>query len=111
MARLTLAAATAQLASQAALLDAKDAEIAALKAKLAEQLDTQDFVSRAEYNRVQGVLRTTQLFLRKYKAEAKPATEITKRPFRERCLAYFKATGANSVTPSALLAWEQAHAQ
>jgi hypothetical protein len=38
-----------------------------------------DYVERAEYNRVQGVLRTTQQFMTKYKREARPGSAAAQR--------------------------------
>ena len=113
MAKLTLALASAQLA-------AKDAELAALREELShlQSRIKHDYIEMVEYNRVQGVLRSTQQFLAKYKRqlprsgmmEARPAASGTKRPFSERCKAYFAATGARSVTMPQLQAWEQANA-
>jgi len=105
MAKLTLTLAAAQLA-------AKDAELSALRDELShlQSRIKHDYVERAEYNRVQAVLRSTQQFCAKYKRQASPAASGTKRPFSERCKAYFAATGARSVTMPQLQAWEQANA-
>jgi len=105
MAKLTLTLAAAQLA-------AKDAELAALREELShlQSRIKHDYIEVVEYNRVQAVLRSTQQFMAKYKREARPAASGTKRPFSERCKAYFAATGARSVTMPQLQAWEQANA-
>ena len=105
MAKLTLALASAQLA-------AKDAELAALREELShlQSRIKHDYIEVVEYNRVQGVLRSTQQFLAKYKKAANPGASATKRPFSERCKAYLAATGARSVTMPQLQAWEQANA-
>ena len=105
MAKLTLTLAAAQLA-------AKDAEIAALQSELShlQSRIKHDYIERAEYNRVQAVLRSTQQFMAKYKRQASPAASSTKRPFSERAKAYMAATGERSVTMPKLLEWEAAHA-
>lgn len=104
MARTTLAQANARIAALEAALEAKDAELAHFASRIKH-----DYVERAEYNRVQGVLRSTQGFLTKYKNEARPRVNTSK-PFGERCRAYLEATGEKSVTSTRLVEWEQAQA-
>ena len=60
------------LASQAAQIAALEAGNAGLQAQLDELRSRikHDYVEREEYNRVQGVLRTTQQFAAKYKRQA-----------------------------------------
>ena len=105
MARKTIASLEAQVAALEAGLAGKQAELDELRSRIKH-----DYVERAEYNRVQAVLRSTQQFCAKYKRQASPAASGTKRPFSERCKAYFAATGARSVTMPQLQAWEQANA-
>ena len=107
MARTTVALLSAQVAVLTGERDALAAEVARLNAHIRHET-----VDVAEYRRVQGVLRSTQQFMLKYKREARPDTGSAKRPFSERCKAYMAATGARSVTMPQLQAWEaeQAHA-
>ena len=107
MARTTLAL----LSANVAVLEGENAELRAEVKRLNDHI-RHDTVDVAEYRRVQGVLRTTQSFAAKYKKEARGTgnVESTKRPYSERCKAYFAATGERSVTPTKLLAWEQANA-
>ena len=97
MAKLTLVLATAQLA-------AKDAEIAALQSELShlQSRVRHDYVERAEYNRVQAVLRSTQQFMAKYKRQASPAASSTKRPFSERAASQnsFRLASRSASIPS-----------
>ena len=68
MAKPTIAQLQAALAASEAGRLGLEQQLQALKVRI-----NHDFVSREEYNRVQGVLRSTQLFLKKYKDEARGA--------------------------------------
>ena len=67
MAKPTIAFLQASLAAAEADAAGARTELASLQARL-----RLDYVERTEYSRVQGVLRSTQQFLAKYKAEARP---------------------------------------
>ena len=107
MARTTLALLSAQVAVVTQARDALAAEVKRLNDHIRHNT-----VDVAEYRRVQGVLRTTQQFAKKYKNEARPGASASKGSFKDRCLAYMAATGARSVSMPQLQAWEreQAHA-
>ena len=105
MARPTIALLSAQVAVLSQDNEALLAEVKRLNDHIRHNT-----VDKAEYNRVQAVLRTTQQFAAKYKRESRPAASAAKGSFRERCLAYMAATGARSVTMPELQAWEQADA-
>ena len=105
MAKLTLAFATAQIA----VLSQGNEDLLAEVKRLNDHI-RHNTVDKAEYNRVQDVLRSTQQFCAKYKRQAYPGATAAKRPFSERCKAYLAATGARSVTMPQLQAWEANHA-
>lgn len=66
--KITHAQKDAQIAALEAALEERTREVAALRRTLRH-----DYIERSEYNRVQGVLRTTQQFLAKYKRQAQGA--------------------------------------
>ena len=68
MAKPTVAQLSAALAAAEARAEGAEQALASLQSRLRH-----DYVEIAEYRRVQGVLRSTQQFLAKYKAEARPA--------------------------------------
>lgn len=80
------------------------AEVEALRASLANV--KRDFVPIEEYRRVQGVLRTTQQFLAKYKALAGVERRRPARPDKAALEAFFAAhPDRKSVTPAELAAF------
>lgn len=78
MAKPTIAQLQAALAASEAGRLGLEQQLQALKVRI-----NHDFVSREEYNRVQGVLRSTQLFLKKYKDRCGEAAS-SERPVSER---------------------------
>ena len=91
--------------SQAERLAAEHADLLRLNAELREKLAA----ANAENLRVQALLRITQVKLKSASKaqEAKPIGAS----FKERCQAFFAATGARSVTPTELREWEVSNAQ
>lgn len=92
--------------SQVERLGAENAQLLTLVGELRTKLNVLkgEVVPMDEYRRVQALLRVTQVKL----ADAGKAIAGS---FRERCLAYFEATGERSVTPVQLREWEIANAQ
>ena len=86
------------------------ADLTRLNAELREKLAA----ANAENLRVQALLRITQVKL-KNAAKAQAAKAQAAKPvgasFKERCQAFFAATGARSVTPTELREWEVSNAQ
>jgi hypothetical protein len=80
---------------------------------LAEARKERDFFKENSL-RKEGVIQMLQKKVARLEGElgrqARPPVD-TKRSFRERCQAYFEATGERSVTAPQLIAWEQAQAQ
>lgn len=66
--KITHAQKDAQIAALEAALEGKDEALRALQSRIRH-----DYIERDEYNRVQGVLRSTQQFLAKYKRQAQGA--------------------------------------
>lgn len=64
------------------------AELAALQLRVKH-----DYVERAEYNRVQALLRSTQQFCKKYKDEARPSATSERRAAMDKARAEAMATG------------------
>lgn len=91
--------------SQAERLAAEHADLLRLNAELREKL----VAANAENLRVQALLRITQVKL-KNAAKAQAAKPVGA-SFKERCQAFFAATGARSVTPTELREWEVSNAQ
>ena len=81
------------------------ADLTRLNIELREKLAA----ANAENLRVQALLRITQVKL-KNAAKAQAAKPVTG-SFKERCQAFFAATGKRSVTPTELREWEVANAQ
>lgn len=81
------------------------ADLTLLNKELREKLA----VANAENLRVQALLRITQVKL-KNAAKAQAAKPVGT-SFKERCQAFFAATGARSVTPTELREWEASNAQ
>lgn len=81
------------------------ADLTLLNKELREKLAA----ANAENLRVQALLRITQVKLKSASKaqEAKPIGAS----FKERCQAFFAATGARSVTPTELREWEVSNAQ
>ena len=81
------------------------ADLTLLNQELREKLAA----ANAENLRVQALLRITQVRLKSASKaqEAKPIGAS----FKERCQAFFAATGARSVTPTELREWEVSNAQ
>ena len=81
------------------------ADLTRLNIELREKLAA----ANAENLRVQALLRITQVKLKSASKaqEAKPIGAS----FKERCQAFFAATGARSVTPTELREWEVSNAQ
>ncbi len=81
------------------------ADLTLLNQELREKLAA----ANAENLRVQALLRITQVKLKSASKaqEAKPIGAS----FKERCQAFFAATGARSVTPTKLREWEVSNAQ
>lgn len=94
--------------SQVERLGAENAQLLTLVGELRTKLNALkgEVVPMDEYRRVQALLRVTQVKL----AGASKAKPIAG-SFRERCLAYFAATGERSVTPVQLREWEISNAQ
>lgn len=109
MARVTHAQKDAHIASLESALEFAQSEVARLKAAAAAD----DSVPRAEYNRVQALLRTTQQFLAKYKRRAEPAEATPRIDWAGAAKAYCSAHGVASVSRADLIAYakEQAHAE
>ena len=82
------------------------ADLTLLNKELREKLAA----ANAENLRVQALLRITQVKLRDA-AKAAPRAERCGASFKERCQAFFAATGARSVTPTELREWEVSNAQ
>lgn len=103
MAKITVAMLEARLAAAEADAAGARTELASLQARIKH-----DYVERAEYSRVQGVLSTCQVWLRKYKGQAAQASGAApiKASFKDRCHAYMEATGKNSVNARELREWE-----
>lgn len=102
MAKMTLAMMEAKLAAAEADALGARTELASLQHRIKH-----DYVERAEYSRVQGVLTACQTWLRKYKGQAQCAQHPAPgKSFRERCSAYMAATGKNSVNSRELREWE-----
>lgn len=81
------------------------ADLTLLNQELREKLAA----ANAENLRVQALLRITQVKL-KNAAKAQTAKPVGA-SFKERCQAFFAATGARSVTPTELREWEVSNAQ
>lgn len=81
------------------------ADLTRLNIELREKLAA----ANAENLRVQALLRITQVKL-KNAAKAQAAKPVGA-SFKERCQAFFAATGARSVTPTELREWEVSNAQ
>ena len=81
------------------------ADLTLLNTELREKLAA----ANAENLRVQALLRITQVKLKSASKaqEAKPIGAS----FKDRCQAFFAATGARSVTPTELREWEVSNAQ
>ena len=81
------------------------ADLTLLNQELREKLAA----ANAENLRVQALLRITQVKLKSASKaqEAKPIGAS----FKDRCQAFFAATGARSVTPTELREWELSNAQ
>ena len=107
MAKLTVAYLEAQLAAAQADAAGARAELASLQHRVKH-----DYVERAEYSRVQGVLTSCQTWLKKYKGMAYQASGAAPivGTFKERCHAYMEATGKNSVNSRELREWESENA-
>ena len=102
MAKMTIAMMEAKLAAAEADAAGARTELASLQHRIKH-----DYVERAEYSRVQGVLTACQTWLKKYKGQAKAAGGAPiSGTFRERCLAYMEATGKTSVNSRELREWE-----
>lgn len=103
MAKITIAYLQAQLAAAEADAAGARTELESLKNRIKH-----DYVERAEYSRVQGVLTSCQTWLKKYKGMAYQASGATPiaGTFKERCHAYMEATGKNSVNSRELREWE-----
>lgn len=114
-------------ASQLALVQAQLADTEQLRAfahaelrKCAEELsaekaahaDTYETLqkSKAEILRIQALLRITQVKLAQHDRRQRVDGTPRGPSFRERCKAYFAATGERSVTAPELIAWENSHA-
>ena len=93
-------------ASENARIRAEHAELLALNAQLREKIKA----DAAEILRIQALLRITQVKLRDA-AKAAPRAPRVGASFKERCQAFFAATGARSVTPTELREWEVSNAQ
>ena len=107
MAKLTVAYLQAQLAAAEADAAGARAELASLQHRIKH-----DYVERAEYSRVQGVLTSCQTWLAKYKGQAQRASHAAPgKSFSDRCHAYMEATGKNSVNSRELREWECNHAE
>ena len=81
------------------------ADLTLLNQELREKLAA----ANAENLRVQALLRITQVKLKN--ASKAQAAEPIGASFKERCQAFFAATGARSVTPTELREWEVSNAQ
>lgn len=81
------------------------ADLTLLNQELREKLAA----ANAENLRVQALLRITQVKL-KSASKAQAAKPIGA-SFKDRCQAFFAATGARSVTPTELREWEVSNAQ
>lgn len=92
-------------ASENARIRAEHAQLLTLNAQLREKIKA----DAAEILRVQALLRITQVKL-KNAAKAQAAKPVGA-SFKERCQAFFAATGARSVTPTELREWEVSNAQ
>ena len=107
MAKITVAYLQAQLAAAEADAAGARAELASLQHRIKH-----DYVERAEYSRVQGVLTSCQTWLAKYKGQVKRAEHAAPGvSFKERCHAYMEATGKNSVNSRELREWVCNHAE
>lgn len=81
------------------------ADLTLLNKELREKLAA----ANAENLRVQALLRITQVKLKNTsKVQAAKPIGVS---FKERCQAFFAATGARSVTPTELREWEVSNAQ
>jgi hypothetical protein len=106
MAKLTVAYLQAQLAAAEADAAGARAELASLQHRVKH-----DYVERAEYSRVQGVLTSCQTWLKKYKGMAQRAEQAPVGvSFKDRCHAYMEATGKTSVNSRELREWESDNA-
>ena len=94
--------------SQVERLGAENAQLLTLVEEMRAKLRalSAEVVPMDEYRRVQALLRVTQVKLAGA-SKAKPIAGT----FRERCLAYFAATGERAVTPTQLREWEISNAQ
>lgn len=81
------------------------ADLTRLNIELREKLAA----ANAENLRVQALLRITQVKLKD--ASKAQAAKPVGASFKERCQAFFAATGARSVTPTELREWEVSNAQ
>ena len=81
------------------------ADLTLLNKELREKLAA----AHAENLRVQALLRITQVKLKG--ASKAQAAKPVGASFKERCQAFFAATGARSVTPTELREWEVSNAQ
>ena len=81
------------------------ADLTLLNQELREKLAA----ANAENRRVQALLRITQVKLKG--ASKAQETKPIGASFKERCQAFFDATGARSVTPTELREWEVSNAQ
>ena len=81
------------------------ADLTLLNQELREKLAA----AHAENLRVQALLRITQVKLKN--ASKVQAAKPIGASFKDRCQAFFAATGARSVTPTELREWEVSNAQ